>query len=114
MFGKPKPSSFKKTYVRILLHGPSGPDDYPLAIELIESDYARGYAIVSNKRETHGSIEELNWGGITTKGRVFADDLQQQIDAASLSSKLIKAALVVFSFLAGALVQFYAALLGRA
>jgi len=83
-------------------------------MELVDAGHAKGSAIVSHGRDDYGRITNLLWNGVTVKGRMFADELQRQIDASSTRAKLIRIALVAGGFSAGALVQFGAAYIGRA
>ena len=86
-------TSFKKEYVRILLNGPSGSEDYDLARELIDSGYATGKYRPSHNRENYNEALDLQWTGINTKGRLFADELQLQIWRQSLTYNAIEFAI---------------------
>ncbi|MCY1380729.1 hypothetical protein D9M68_715040 [compost metagenome] len=72
-----KKKTWRKEYLRILLNGPASTDDYPLASELLDEQLAKG-TYLPNRAAPNG-IANLMWGGISTKGRLFADELEDQI-----------------------------------
>ncbi|WP_146114582.1 hypothetical protein [Pseudomonas sp. MYb185] len=74
---KKKNHQWKNEYLRILLNGPASPDDYPLAAELLDEQMARGSYLPNYRSPLE--INNLRWQGITTKGRLFADELQDKI-----------------------------------
>lgn len=72
-----KQNQWKNEYLRILDSGPSSNTDWPYAAELIREEMARGSFIPDGR--TRDGIANLRWQGVTTKGRVFADDLADKI-----------------------------------
>lgn len=72
-----KQNQWKNEYLRILHSGPSSNADWPLAAELIQEEMARGKFILDGR--TRDGIANLQWHGITTQGRLFADDLADKI-----------------------------------
>lgn len=80
---KAKNKSWKAEYVRILLNGPESPDDYPIAAELIERKLAEGTYLPDHRSRSSGRIANLVWRGINMNGRLYAEELQNQIKRAS-------------------------------
>ena len=74
-----KTGFWKKEYLRILLNGPSGHQDFNIALELIEAGYAKGAYQISRRKEDYGQVTSLVWQGVNTEGRLFADQLQEQL-----------------------------------
>lgn len=88
---------WKEQYLRILNSGPVGPDDYGLALELIEAGYATGKPHVSKGRETYGQVKELLLWAVTTEGRLFADELASKTRSARLRDAGMKGLIAVAS-----------------
>lgn len=59
---------------RVLLEGPSGPDDHETARYLIEQGLADGrYGPPSKSRDHYGKTTQLVWFGITPAGRLWLE-----------------------------------------
>ena len=72
---------------RVLLEGPSGPDDYETARYLIEQGLADGrYGPPSKSRDHYGKITQLVWFGITPAGRLWLEQLEHQREQALVES----------------------------
>lgn len=93
---KPEQKPWKEEYLRVLLSGPTRPEDYPIAAELIRKGFAEGNVLPNHR--VPGSVANLRWAGITLDGRAYAEKLQGQIKRSSWIGKLLFAA----SSLAGA------------
>lgn len=92
-------TSWKTEYLRILVSGVESENDRELAAELIDAGYGEG----TYKRSNLGDkkIGVLLWKGVTAEGRLFADDLQNKIEQASLKYKIKLCSISVASWLAG-------------
>lgn len=77
MVNKKKKRTWRKEYLRILLNGPASTNDYALASELLDEQLAKGKYLRNQAQP--GDIANLVWHGITTKGRLFADELEDEI-----------------------------------
>lgn len=93
-------TSRKEKLLRILISGPIGHEDYPAAVQLIQSGYAVGPYTVSSTQAA-GQIETLIWGGATINGMQFADTLADQIKKTTLRYQVGLVAKLVASYLAG-------------
>lgn len=91
---------WKVKYLRILVSGPAGEEDYSAAGQLINEGYAAGQHRPSRGREGIGP-GTLNWGGATIDGRLFADRLAEEIMKSSLAQRLRVAATHFLAWLAG-------------
>jgi hypothetical protein len=89
---QPPKTSFKKEYIRILLHGPSGPKDFGFARELMDQGYAEGRYQTSRGRDDYGKVKELIWQGINAQGRLFADRLSDEVYRASWRARAVSLA----------------------
>ncbi|UUC49579.1 hypothetical protein NOX82_27515 [Pseudomonas citronellolis] len=94
-----KQNQWKNEYLRILDSGPSTNADWPLAAELIREEMARGKLIPDGR--TRDGIANLRWEGITTKGRVFADELTNKIRRSTWSYRAGLAAWSMLVWLVG-------------
>lgn len=86
---KARKKSWKAEYVRILLNGPESPDDYPIAAELIERKLAEGTYLPDHRNRSSGRIANLLWRGVNMDGRLYAEELQGQIQRASWLRRLL-------------------------
>lgn len=78
---------WREEYLRVLLHGPASPDDYPIAVDLINKGLAEGNILPN--RSVPGTVANLRWIGITLAGRAYAEKLQGQIKRDSWLGKLL-------------------------
>ncbi len=97
--------SFKATYLRVLL-GQGMPDkaDWWAAGELIDNGHAEGLMQRSMSRANHGAVQNLISFSVTLKGRMFADDLAQELYRQSWRYRLVKVLIGAGSFAGGWLV----------
>jgi len=72
-----KKKTWKEEYLRILLNGPADTDDYPLAAELLDEKLAKGTYLPNHRAPSQ--ITNLQWRGVNTNGRIFADELEDKI-----------------------------------
>ena len=98
---KNKAPSYKKEYVRILTSGLKEKGDWNYARELIDEGYAEGSYQISRRLDTSGQITTLNWSGVNTNGRLFADELNEKIKKESWKNKIITLLIASCSFFAG-------------
>lgn len=88
---------WKDQYLRILTSGILEPDDYRAAAELISDGYATGLPKCSKGKDSYGAVNELNQFAVTTKGRLFADELASQTRAARFRGLMVKGAIAIIS-----------------
>jgi len=93
---------FKATYLR-LLTGSGLPDraDWWAAGELIDNKHADGVFRRSMARDSYGEVCDLLTFAPTLQGRLFADDLAQQLYRQSWRYRLTKGLIAVGSFVSG-------------
>lgn len=99
--GKPKKMSWKAEALRILQNGPAGPEDYPIAAELIRKGFAEGNSLPNFSKP--GTFANFRWSGLTLEGRAYAEKLQGQIKRESWSGRL----LIAVSTLVGATAMWF-------
>ena len=92
-------TSWKKEYLRILVSGVESEKDYELAAELIASGYGEGTYKRSNLGDN--KIGVMLWKGVTTEGRLFADDLQNKIEKETWRYRIKLFSISAASWLAG-------------
>jgi len=96
--------SWKSEYLRILFSPKIDEEDFNLAKELLDEGYASGSYLPDNSGSGK-SVYSLNWKGINSKGRIFADELQLQIKKESLSYKVTQFCLWLGGIFVGYLIK---------
>lgn len=93
---------FKATYLRLLTGG-GLPDaaDWWAAGELIDNGHAQGVFRRSMVRATYGEVSNLLTFTPTLQGRLFADDLAQQLYQQSWRYRFRQGFIAVGSFMGG-------------
>lgn len=100
---KPK-VGFKTTYLRVLTSNPPDKADWWAAKELIDTGHASGKYLTSKAVADHGEVTALVGFSPTVSGRLFADDIADQIRKQSWRYRLTKAGISIGSFAGGWLV----------
>ena len=90
--------NFKATYLKLLTHGNPEKADYWAARELIDNKHAEGHYMIDRGRSTHGEITNLLGFTPTLSGRLFADQLAEQLRKSTWRYRLMQAAIAVLSF----------------
>lgn len=112
-----KSKNFKATYLQLLTHGSPAKDDYWAAKELIDNGHATGKYLIDKTRQSHGEITNLLGFTPTMSGRLFADQLADQLRKSTWRYRVMQAAIAVFSFgggwLAGVMSQVTASALTK-
>ena len=93
-------SSWKSEYLRILFLPKIEENDFELAKELIDGGYADG-SYLSDKSRSDRPVRAVNWKGINSNGRIFADELQSKIKKESLTYKVTQFCIWLVGMLAG-------------
>jgi len=99
-----KNKSWNDEYISVLLNGPQKNDDM-YALELIESNYAKGD--VSRETGIGNRTPHVYWQGVTVKGRLFLNELQEKKYKSSLAYKIKSATF----FIAGSALGFISQIL---
>lgn len=92
---------FKSTYLRLLSGEAVTPNDYWAARELIDSGYAQGQYRVSKSHLDYGQITALVGFTPTMQGRLYADQLKEEMRRSTLRYRLKQGAFGLLSFGAG-------------
>ena len=93
--------SFKATYLRLLNGQEPAQPDYWAVRELIDSGHAQGRYQVDRARNNHGEVITVVGFAPTMQGRLFADELAEQLRKSTLRYRLRQAAFGLLSFGAG-------------
>lgn len=89
--------NFKATYLKLLRHGEPEQADYWAAKELIDQKYADGKYQIDRSR-AGGGVSVLVGFAPTLAGRLFADELAEQLRKSTWRYRLAQAAIAVLSF----------------
>lgn len=89
--------NFKATYLKLLTYGNPEEADYWAVQELIDDKYASGNVQPDMTRRGGGIALVLNFAP-TVAGRLFADELAEQLRRSTWRYRLTQAAIAVFSF----------------
>ena len=89
--------NFKTTYLKLLTHGNPEKAEYWAAKELIDQKYADGLYRIDKSR-ANGGVSVLVGFAPTVGGRLFADQLAEQLRKSTWRYRLLQAAIAVFSF----------------
>lgn len=93
--------SFKATYLRVLTCSPPDKADWWAAKELIDTGYATGNYITSKSGTDYGEITSLLRFAPTVSGRLFADELVDQIRQQSWRYRLVRAGIGIGGLVVG-------------
>lgn len=94
--------NFKATYFRVLTcEGIPDKTDWWAAGELIDNGHAAGHMQRSMSRANHGAVENLITFAPTLQGRMFADELAQELHRQSWRYRLVKVLIGAGSFAGG-------------
>lgn len=93
--------SFKATYLRVLTSSPPDKADWWAAKEMIDAGYATGNFITSKTATDYGEVTILLRFKPTVSGRVFADELADQIKRQSWRHRLVSAGLGIGGVVVG-------------
>lgn len=95
---------FKATYLRVLTSNPPDKADWWAAKELIDTGHATGNYLIDKSVSSYGEVANLLRFAPTVSGRLFADELADQIERQSWRYRLVKAGISIGSFAGGWLV----------
>lgn len=95
--------SFKATYLRVLVSSPPDKADWWAAKELIDMGYATGNCMTSKTGTDYGEVTILLRFKPTVSGRVFADELADQIKQQTWRHRLVRAGIGIGGVVVGSL-----------
>lgn len=90
--------NFKATYLRLLSGQNPETPDYWAVRELIDNGYAQGHYQVSRAHDSHGEVITVVGFAPTMAGRLYADELSEQLRKNTLRYRLRQATYGLLSF----------------
>lgn len=101
MANSKKVVNFKATYLRLLAGNPPAEADWWAARELIDDRHATGHYQVDRTHTAHGDVTALIAFAPTMQGRLFAEDLAQQLRKSTWRYRIGRGLLGLLTFGAG-------------